>query len=153
MTLFGGPLSYFVGENIKFGNGDFVRANSFYSSLRGLNNQANYVNPGMQLINTGVDTIFTRRVQMALNVNYYLFNELGAYANNNKFGVPVRILHHDGGFEQNVFLRFKPFLRQLNDLLLIDTGFSVMQPLQGMKDAFGSSRPVYSTFLALRIVY
>ena len=153
VTLFGGPLSYFVGENIKFGNGDFVRANSFYSSLRGLNNQANYVNPGMQLINTGVDTIFTRRVQMALNVNYYLFNELGAYANNNKFGVPVRILHHDGGFEQNVFLRFKPFLRQLNDLLLIDTGFSVMQPLQGMKDAFGSSRPVYSTFLALRIVY
>ncbi len=153
VTLFGGPISYFIGSNIKFGNGDFIRPNSFYSSFRGINNQANYVNPGIQVINAGVDTIFTRRVQFSGNLNYYLFNELGAFPNNNKFGVPVIISHHDGGFEQNVFLRFKPFLRKLNDLVLIDTGFSVMQPLQGMKDAFGSSRPVYSTFLALRLVY
>ncbi len=153
VTLFGGPISYFIGQNIKFGNGDFIRGNSIYASLRGANNQSNYVNPGLQIANAGFDTIFTRRVQMALNLNYYHFNELGTFPNNNKFKVPVVIGHNDAGVEENIFVRFKPFLRQANDLFLIDTGFSVMQPGQGMKDAFGSSRPVYSTFLAVRLVY
>ena len=65
VQLFGGPISYFVGENIKFGAGDFVRANSFYPSLRGANGQANYVNPGLQLMNTGMDVTFSPRVQLA----------------------------------------------------------------------------------------
>ena len=81
VTLFGGPISYFVGEDIKFGTGDFVRANSFYPSLRGANGQANYVNPGLQLINGGMDVTLTPRLQLALNANYTRFNTLGAFTN------------------------------------------------------------------------
>jgi hypothetical protein len=148
VQLFGGPISYFVGENIKFGAGDFVRANSFYPSLRGANGQANYVNPGLQLINTGMDVTVSPRVQMALNANYTRFNDTGAYVNN------TNILHKDGGIEGNAFFRIKPFLHQINQNVVLDLGVSALHPLQGLQDMFQTNKSVvYSTFVALRLVY
>ncbi len=148
VQLFGGPISYFVGENIKFGAGDFVRANSFYPSLRGANGQANYVNPGLQLVNTGMDVTVSPRVQMALNANYTRFNDTGAFVNS------TNILHKDGGIEGNAFFRIKPFLHQINQNVVLDLGVSALHPLQGLQDMFQTNKSVvYSTFVALRLVY
>ena len=147
VALFGGPLSYWVGENIKFGRGDFVRGNSFLPSLRGANGAANYINPGVQVANAGGDFTLSPRVQMAVNVNYLRFAADGAYTNR------VVILHRDAGLEGNVFVRFKPFLRELNENVVVDTGFSLLNPLAGLRDAFQSDRTVYSTFIALRLLY
>ena len=57
------------------------------------------------------------------------------------------------GVEENVFLRWKPFLREANQNVIFDAGFSVLTPQQGLRDAFGSGRTVFSTFLAFRILY
>jgi hypothetical protein len=156
VTLFGGPISYWVGEDIKYGKGDFVRANSFDPSLRGTNNQANYINPGLQLVNTGFDATVTPRVALSFNLNWLYFNNIGTYATNNIVGgvaSTTTINHHNAGIEENVFIRWKPFLKQINDFVIVDTGFSVLQPLAGIKDAFGSSRPVYTFQVTPRVIF
>ncbi len=151
VQLFGGPISYLVGENIKFGAGDLDRANSFYPSLRGGNAQANYVNPGLQLMNAGMDVTFSPRVQMALNGNYSRFNNTGSFPT--ATGTNANILHKDGGIEGNAFIRIKPFLHQINQNVILDLGVSALHPLQGMQDMFQTDKTVYSTFVALRLVY
>ncbi len=146
-VLFGGPLSYWVGENIRFGRGDFTRANSYYPSFRGANAPANYINPGLQLVNLGSDFNLSPRVQFAVNLNYMRFNEVGPYTNR------IVILDRDAGIEGNVFVRWKPFLRQINENLVFDNGFSIMNPLPGVRGAFQSSGYVYSTFTAVRFIF
>jgi hypothetical protein len=152
VQLFGGPISYFVGENIKFGAGDLVRANSFLPSFRNGNQQANYVNPGLQLMNAGMDVTFSPRIQMALNGNYTRFNDIGSFPTN-AGATTANILHKDGGIEGNAFIRIKPFLHQINQNVILDLGVSALHPLQGLQDMFQSDKTVYSTFVALRLVY
>lgn len=146
-ALFGGPLSYWVGENIRFGRGDFVRGNSLFPSLRGANAPANHINPGIHAFNGGVDVVLSPRFDFSANLNYLLFAARGAYTNR------VVISDRSAGLEENVFLRVKPFLREINQNVIFDLGFSVLHPRQGLKAAFGTSDTVFSTFLALRLVY
>lgn len=147
VTLFGGPLSYWVGENIKFGAGDFVRANSLYPSFRGVNGQANYANPGAHILNGGVDVVFSPKVSTSVNMNYLRFVSSGSYNNR------IAIGDKDGAVEINVFVRWKPFLHQLNENIVFDTGFSVLQPLAGLRGAFQDGRTVFSTFMAFRFIF
>jgi hypothetical protein len=147
IALFGGPLSYWVGENIKFGRGDFLRANSLFPTLRGVNEPANYTNPGLHVLNGGVDVIVSPRWQLIGNVNYLRFAETGSYTNR------VVINSHNAGFEFNVLLRWRPFLKRLNENLVFDNGFSLLHPLQGLEGAFLSGRTVYSTFASMRFIF
>lgn len=147
VVLFGGPLSYWVGENIKFGRGDFTRANSFFPSFRGVNEPASHINPGLQLFNGGADFNWTPRVQTAVNLNYLRFVETGAYTNR------IVIADRNAGGELNVFVRWKPILREMNENLLLDAGLSLLQPLEGLEQAFQSGQMVYSTFIAVRFIY
>ncbi|MCI0402022.1 MAG: alginate export family protein [Acidobacteria bacterium] len=147
VVLFGGPLSYWVGENIKFGSGDFVRANSLFPSFRGINDPANHINPGLQAVNLGVDVNFAPTVQTALNMNYLRFNETGGYTNR------IAIVDHDAGVEWNLFVRWKPFLRRFNENFVIDYGFGVLKPLPGLREAFQTRSFVYSNFTAIRFIF
>ncbi len=147
VQLFGGPISYWVGENIKFGKGDFVRANSLFPSFRGVNGVANYINPGLHTLNGGLDVTLSPRLDFSANLNFLAFAATGSYTNR------IVIAHKPAGVEENVFLRWKPFLREANQNVIVDAGFSVLQPLQGLQDAFRSDRTVFSTFLAFRLVY
>lgn len=148
VVLFGGPLSYWTGENIRFGRGDFVRANSVFPSLRGANDPANYINPGIQILNVGADVVLSPRLEFSGNFNYLRFVKLGAYTNR------VVISNRSAGFEENFFLRIKPFLREANQNVLLDVGFSVLHAQQGLQSAFQTTQgTVYSSFLALRLVY
>jgi hypothetical protein len=155
VQLFGGPISYFVGENIKFGGGDLNRANSFFPTFRNGNQQANYVNPGLQLMNAGMDVTFSPRVQMALNGNFTRFNDTGSFATNaGKLAADnANILHKNAGIEGNAFIRIKPFLHQINQNVILDLGVSALHPLQGLQDMYQTDKTVYSTFVALRLVY
>ena len=152
VTLFGGPLSYWVGENIKFGKGDFVRANSLLPSFRGVNDPANHINPGIYAFNAGVDVVLSPRFEASANFNYLRFAKTGVYPNSvvNK---NIVVNHHSAGVEENFFLRIKPFLRETNQNVVFDLGVSALQPQQGLQSAFQSKGTVFSTFLALRLVY
>lgn len=155
VQLFGGPIDYWTGEDIKFGKGDFVRANSLFPTLRGANAQANYVNPGLSMTNLGFDVTVTPRVFLSFNANWLYFNDTGSYpigigGGNTALTV---INHNNAGVEENIFIRWKPFLHQINDFVILDAGFGVLQPLPGLRDAFGSSRPVYTLQLVPRLIF
>ncbi|HEV8524917.1 MAG TPA: hypothetical protein VGQ71_10495, partial [Terriglobales bacterium] len=147
ITLFGGPISYWVGENVKFGNDDFLRANSAFASLRTANQPANHINPGLHAFNFGVDVTVSPRFDFSANFNYMRFAQTGAYTNR------VTITRNSAALEQNFFLRWRPFLRHANQNVLLDLGFSVLEPRQGLRDVFGSNRTVFTNFLALRLLY
>jgi hypothetical protein len=155
VQLFGGPIDYWTGEDIKFGKGDFVRANSLFPSLRGTNGAANYVNPGLSMTNIGLDVTVTPRVFLSFNANWLYFNDTGSYT----IGIggtntaQTVINHNNAGVEENMFIRWKPFLHQVNDFVILDVGVGVLQPLPGLRDAFGSSRPVYTLQLVPRLIF
>jgi hypothetical protein len=155
IQLFGGPIDYWVGEDIKFGKGDYVRANSLFPSLRGTNGQANYVNPGLSMTNIGLDVTVTPRVFLSFNANWLYFNDTGSYPINigGTNTAQTVINHNDAGVEENMFIRWKPFLHQINDFVILDVGVGVLQPLPGLRDAFGSSRPVYTLQVVPRLVF
>jgi hypothetical protein len=155
VQLFGGPVDYWTGEDIKFGKGDFVRANSLFPTLRGANAQANYVNPGLSMTNVGFDVTVTPRVFLSFNANWLYFNDVGSYAIGIGGGntAATVINHNNAGVEENVFIRWKPFLHQINDFVILDAGFGVLQPLPGLRDAFGSSRPVYTLQIVPRLIF
>jgi hypothetical protein len=150
VQLFGGPVDYWTGEDIKFGKGDYVRANSLFPTLRGTNAQANYINPGLSMTNIGLDVTVTPRVFLSFNANWLYFNDLGTYPIGGAFTV---INHNNAGVEENMFIRYKPFLHQINDFVILDVGVGVLQPLQGLHDAFGSGRPVYTLQVVPRLVF
>lgn len=147
VALFGGPLSYWVGENIRFGRGDFVRANSAFPSLRGANGPVNHLNPGLHLVNAGVDVVLSPRFELAGNWNLVAFASSGAYTNR------VTVTERMAGLEENVFLRIKPFLREANQNVILDLGFSALHPRAGIKRTFQTSGNVFTTFVAFRLVY
>jgi hypothetical protein len=147
VALFGGPLSYWVGENIRFGRGDFVRANSAFPSLRGANGPVNHINPGLHLVNAGVDVVLSPRFELAGNWNLVAFAASGAYTNR------VTVTDRMAGLEENVFLRIKPFLREANQNVILDLGFSALHPRAGIKQTFQTSGHVFTTFVAFRLVY
>ena len=151
-ALFGGPLSYWVGENIKFGRGDFTRANSLLPSLRGTNAPANYVHPGLHAFNAGLDATLTPRFEVSANLNYLRFAHTGIFPNPGA-NKNVALSHASAAVEENFFLRIKPLLRQTNQNVILDLGFSVLHPLQGLQDAFQSKGTVFSTSLGFRLVY
>lgn len=147
VTLFGGPASAWVGENIKLGRGDFVRANSLLPALRGANGQANHINPGIDVINGGFDVTVSPRLDTSVNVNVLRFAATGTY------DPRVTITDKSAGVEANVFARWKPFLRQANQTVVVDAGFSVLQPGAGLKQVFGSDARAFTALLALRVLY
>jgi hypothetical protein len=147
VTLFGGPLSYWVGENIRFGRGNFVRGNSFLPALRGVNDPANHVNPGLHLLNLGVDMTLSPRLDAAANLSYLRFAATADY------GDRVVIGHRPAAVEGSLFVRLKPFLRRANQNVLLDLGASTLRPASGLEDAFGSDDAVVATFFAVRLVY
>jgi hypothetical protein len=96
----------------------------------------------------GADGVLSPRLEFSGNFNYLRFVKLGAYTNR------VVISNRSAGFEENFFLRIKPFLREANQNVLLDVGFSVLHAQQGLQSAFQTTQgTVYSSFLALRLVY
>jgi hypothetical protein len=106
-------------------------------------------------MNAGMDVTFSPRIQMALNGNYTRFNNTGSFPTNagTTAAANANILHKDGGIEGNAFIRIKPFLHQINQNVILDLGVSALHPLQGLQDMFQTDKTVYSTFVALRLVY
>jgi hypothetical protein len=86
-----------------------------------------------------------------VNVIYMRFNNTGAFPN--ATGTFANILHKDAGLEGNAFLRIKPFLHQINQNVVLDLGVSALHPMQGLQDMFQTDKTVYSTFVALRLLY
>jgi hypothetical protein len=108
--------------------------------------QPNFVNPGVHLVNAGVDFEVTPKAKLLLNANYLRFDQTD----------PLQLLlfqsriDREIGWDLNAGLRYRPFL---NNNVVALLGFAVFIPGKGFKDIYESGRPLLIGFTNLTLTY
>lgn len=148
-NIAGGAFSYWVRQGLRLpqtGVGLDGR-NSVLPALRSSKSegQANFVNPGVLVINGGVDAELTTKLRLVTNVNLLRFQRTEVLQRllfqgeiDNAIGIDV-----GGGFQ------YRP---ALNDNLVITGGLSALVPASGFKQVF-ASKVLYSPFLVVTLTY
>lgn len=143
VVLFGGAVSPVIGGAL-FG----TRPNSFLPANRvgvqGSGTRANFVNPGMQLANAGVDAVVSPKVFVGLNYNFFRFFDTAVF---DAAGASVA---NELGHEVNAALRFRAFL---DENVVFQLGGAALFPASGGRDLLGGSGAVFSGNFALVLAY
>jgi hypothetical protein len=150
-VFIGGPLSFWNREGIRLlGSGvALTSANSLYPALRASNfkelSHSNFVNPGVFIINAGVDIELTPKLRSIINVNYLRFHrtepiELLI------FQAPIR---HGIGVDSSVGFQYRP---PLSDNIVILVGLSSLQPHQGFRDIY-TNKTLWSLFTNVKFLF
>jgi len=163
----GGGFSYWVRQGLPLtGTGlELKGRNSLLPALRSskLEGQPNFVNPGLFLVNAGLDASLTPKVTGFANVNFLRFH---------RTEVLERVLfqpkiRHDIGIDYSLGARWRPFL---NNNVIVTGGISALQIGDGLRDVYqqetftfgpnGLKREqgfpynfLYSGFLSLTLTY
>lgn len=163
----GGGFSYWVRQGLPLtGTGlELKGRNSLLPALRSskLEGQPNFVNPGLFLLNAGLDVEVTPKLKTFLNVNFLRFD---------RTTVLERVLfqpkiRHDIGIDYSLGVRWRPFL---NDNVIVTSGIAALQAGDGLRDVYTESTltvgetglqqkrgfpydTLYSGFLSLTFTY
>lgn len=164
----GGGFSYWVRQGLPLTNTglELVGRNSLVPNLRSskIEGQPNFVNPGLFLLNVGLDASVTPKLSTFLNVNFLRFHHTA---------VLERLLFQsnvspDIGVDYSAGIRWRPFLIEN---VVVTLGGAALQPGQGFKDIYtedtfkfganGLERKksdfpygtLYSAFLSLTLTY
>ena len=121
--------------------------NSLLPSLRSSKDegQANFVNPGIFLVNAGTNLDITPKLRGFVNVNYLKF-ERTEPLELLLFQAPIR---HSIGYDSSIGVRYRP---PLTENISITGGAAALVPGQGLRDIYGS-RTLYSLFTDLRFQF
>lgn len=110
--------------------------------------RANFVNPGLMLVNGGVDMRLSPRLKVVTNVSYLRFADATLLR---------RLVGPGRGFEDETIgldisagAKYRPFV---NENLFIVLGYSSLMPQGGMATSLGSSSRLYSFVGALQLAY
>jgi hypothetical protein len=163
----GGGFSYWVRQGLPLtGTGlELKGANSLLPALRSskLEGQPNFMNPGLFLLNAGLDADLTPKLKAFLNVNFLRFDRT-AILEQFLFQPKIR---HDIGIDYSLGVRWRPFL---NDNVIVTSGIAALQAGDGLRDVYTVSTFVvdqnglrqkrgfpydtlYSGFLSLTFTY
>jgi hypothetical protein len=107
--------------------------------------QAQYVNPGIYIYNAGLDAKLTPKLLGTANFNYLRFHRVESVQKL----LFQNTIHQEIGFDYSIGLQYRPFL---NEQWIIQGGFSVLVPGQGLKDIY-TSPTIYSGFLLVKFAY
>ena len=142
----GGSFSFFNREGIRL-TGTGVGLTSPDSFLPDLNSskdegQSNFVNPGIYVVNAGVDAKLTPTLKLVTNVNYLRFVrteplELLLFQN------PIR---HGIGVDASTGVIWRP---PLSDNIIITGGIAVLPPALGLREIY-QSKTLLSGFGTIR---
>jgi hypothetical protein len=148
----GGEFSYWQRQQIGLFGVNLVNRNSLIPDLRSskIQGQVNFVNPGLVLVNGGVDFDITPKLKMINNVNFLWFDEtdpLRQFVFQNK-------IRHFIGTDLSAGFEYRPFL---NNNVQITFGVSALIPGKGFKDLYNSLTDnvdtLFASFLELTLLY
>ena len=143
VVLFGGPASFVIGGS-QFG----TRRNSFLPAdrvgVQGSATRANFVNPGMQLFNVGVDAVFTPKLFFQLNYNFFRFFETAVLE------AGGGSISNTLGHEINAAFRFRAFL---DENVVFQFGGGALFPGDGGQQLLGSEDATFVGNFALVLIY
>jgi len=156
----GGAFSYWNSQGIRLlGTGIGLKSGeSLLPSLRSskFEGQANFVNPGIFIYNTGAEAELTQKLRLVLNLNYLRFAHTESLEG--VFFQPN--IRNDIGWDYGVGFIWRP---RLNENWIIQGGFSSLIPGSGFDDIYTSncsgegcgktSKILFSSFLRVRFTY
>jgi hypothetical protein len=104
------------------------------------------VNPGLLLLNAGVDAELTTELRSSLNVSYLRFAETGSLEPFLNQGS----ISSDIGFEATLSALWRP---NLTNNVQVAGGLSLFLPGDGFEDLYEESDLLYSLFVQLTLTY
>ncbi len=132
----GGEFSYWQRQAVRLFGVNLVQNMSFIPNLRSskIQGQSNFVNPGLHLINAGMDFEVTPKMKILTNANYMWFDttrslEVFTFQDN---------IDPEIGLDLSMGMEYRPFL---NDNVVIIGGLAMLIPGKGFDDLFGKAIP------------
>lgn len=145
----GGLFSFWNREGIRLlGSGVLLTTpGSLIPSLRASKEegQANFVNPGIFLVNAGADFDITPKLKGFANFNYLRF----ARTEPLEFLLFQSPIHHAIGEDAGIGVEYRP---PLTENIVLTGGASALQPSQGFKDIY-TSRTQFSLFGSAKFTF
>lgn len=132
----GGEFSYFQRQAIRLFGVNLTNNGSLTPDLKSskTQGQANFVNPGLQLVNFGMDFEITPKMKLITNANYLWFDTtepLEIFTFQDRIDPEI-------GVDVSMGIEYRPFL---NDNLIIIGGIASLIPGKGFDDLFGTAIP------------
>jgi hypothetical protein len=146
-NIAGGAFSFWVRQGLQLPvpGIELTDRHSLLPDLRNESGRANFVNPGVLVLNGGVDAQLTTKLKLVTNINLLRFRHTATLRRllshseiDNAIGVDV-----GGGFQ------YRP---ALNENLVITGGMSALVPAAGFKQIF-SDQVLYAPFLVVTLAY
>jgi hypothetical protein len=145
----GGLFSFWNREAIRLtGSGVALTTDgSLLPNMRSNKNegQANFVNPGIFLVNAGTDIDITPKLKGFVNFNYLRFMRTEPLEDV-LFQSPIR---HNIGEDFGVGVTYRP---PLTENIILTGGASILQPGQGFRDIY-SGRTLFSVFGSAKLTF
>jgi hypothetical protein len=130
-TNFGGEFSFFRRLRIPLFGVGLTNDQSLYANLRSsrIQGQSNFVNPGLWLVNTGLDLDLTPRLRSINNVNFLWFDK----TNSLEVFTFQNAIDRDIGVDLSTGFEYRPFLS--NNVIFL-TGLSALVPGGGFRQVY-----------------
>jgi hypothetical protein len=150
----GSEFSFFGRQQIPLFGVNISQRGSLYPDMRSskIQGQSNFVNPGLWLVNAGIDFEITPKFRLINNYNYMWFDKTNVLE---KFTFQDRI-NRDIGVDISIGAEYRPML---NNNVIILAGLSSLIPATGFKQlyrGFGDSseiNPLLAGFVEVVLKY
>ncbi len=166
----GGQFSYWNRQGIRLVSTEvgLVQANSLLPSLRSskIEGQSNFVNPGIQIFNAGIDIEVTPTIKAIFNINYLRFDRTEPL----EYVLLQPRVRHEIGYDVSLGVTYRPLL--INNIQFT-AGAAYFQPGRGFRDIFtdrtrncppqvgnfcgpdvpNPTKPQYQLFAQLKLIY
>lgn len=132
----GGEFSYWQRQAVRLFGVNLVQRKSIVPNLRSskIQGQSNFVNPGLHLMNFGMDVEVTPKLKLIGNANYLWFDETEVLET---FTFQSDI-DDEIGADLSLGMEYRPIL---TDNVIFSGGYATLIPGSGFKDLFGQTTP------------
>ena len=148
----GGEFSYWQRQAIRLFGVNLTNRESLVPSLKSskIQGQSNFVNPGLFLINGGIDMEVTPKLRVITNTNFLLFDTVDVLR---QFTFQKNIDRFIGT-DISMGVEYRPLL---SNNIIITSGISTLLPSRGFRDIFSdqsaSATPLYAGFLDVVLTF
>jgi hypothetical protein len=148
----GGEFSYWQRQAIRLFGVGLTQRQSLVANLRSskTQGQANFVNPGLSLVNAGMDMELTPKLKLIANANFLWFDDtksLEVFTFQDKIDSEI-------GTDLSLGIEYRPYL---NDNVQVISGLSSFIPARGFKDLYtpfnGKVETLFGHFLEVILTY
>ncbi len=144
----GGPFSFWNRQAIRLVGVNLVNRQSIFPDLTSskTQGQANFVNPGLFLVNAGFDADITPKLKAIVNANYMWF----AHTDSLELYLQQAKLSRDIGGEVSAGFQYRPLL---NNNVILNVGMSAFWPGNGFEQLLETDETLYSVFTSLTLTF